>query len=279
MKYQAALDQWEQGGKEGDRPSKPSFFDGPLVRVMPSETYLTFNPKTGERLLVIPVGRTSYFEYVATRDLDPEKYPEEQRATPLAVCGVVTAKDRNGQKYMIYTVRTPKVETYRGFFHVVGGMLTRPDRDIVNPTAAWLKELEEEAGIKPEEVIVEGSLGLVVDTYFFHPELTHIAKLAVDLEEIFNREGINLRPKRETDKEVELRVIPWERGVVRALIVGEKVSGGDLYLTPWVSDKRPWVPTGLGNLLLAGGVCFGYEWFEQTSEEYREKISLLKTEN
>ncbi|MDO8658565.1 MAG: hypothetical protein Q7K55_07515 [Candidatus Levybacteria bacterium] len=269
LKYRIALQTWKEEGQQGEPPPQPSFFDGQLVRLSPHEVYATYNINTGEPLLIIPLGRTSYFDYVATRDLDRNKYSESKMASPLGICGVLTARDKNYQEYMIYTVRTTKTESYQGFFHVVGGMLARPQWDMASPTGGWIKELGEEAGIKEGEVEVEGSLGLVLDTYWFHPEFTHKAKLSVPLEEIFDKDGVKLKSRRETDKEVELRAIPWDPNVVRALILGRKVKNGD-------QDLRPWVPTGLANLLFAGGIDFGETWFNKTLKAYRKKISLLR---
>lgn len=267
-RYQIALEKWRQAGSAGDAPPEPSFFDGPLVRVIPNEIFTTSDNK-GNPLLVIPLGRTSYFDYVATRDLNQSRYSQESMALPLGMCGVLTALDRKGQEQMIYSVRTTRPESYQEFFHVVGGMLARPDWDMANPTGAWIKELKEEAGIWSEEVEIEGSLGVVMDTYWPHPEFTHKARLGVVLEDVFDQEGVNLRPKRETDKEVILRSVPWRPEIIKALIIGEKIEDGD-------EDLRPWVPTGLANLLLAGRVDFGQEWFEQTLKAYKEKVCLLK---
>lgn len=266
--YLKVYNKWEAGGRQGEPPPYPSFFDGKLVRLLPNDVYTTTNPKR-EQIVVLPEGETSYFDYVATRDLDQKKYPQEQMAMPLTMCGVLIAENRDGQKYMIYTVRTTKPESYQRFFHVVGGMLAKPRWDMANPTGAWIKELGEEAGIDQNDIETDGSLGLVKDTYWPHAEVTHKARLVIPMEEVFTQNGVNLKPANTTDKEVELRAIMWKPELVRALILGEKVASGD-------QDLRPWVPTGLANLLLAGRIDFGQEWFNKTLKAYREKISLLR---
>lgn len=266
-RHNTALSKWVDEGRQGELPPEPSFFDGPLVRVVPSETYVSSDP-TSNPVLVIPLGRTSYFEYVATRDLDQLVYTEDDMALPLAMCGVVTAEDRNRDEYLIYTVRTTLPESYPGYLHVVGGMLARPEWDMANPTRGWVKELSEEAGILQGEVDVMGSLGLVMDRHWPHPEVTHRARLNVPLDEIFECNEVELIPRRPTDKEVTLRCIPWRPETVQGLITATKIPGGD-------QDLRPWVPTGLANLLLAGRVDFGQEWFDKVLKEYSNKIALL----
>ncbi len=268
--YQVAMKVWNEGGKVGAIPTRTLFFESQLVRVVPEEVKRVHDTD-GNEGIVVPSGETSYFDYVATRGLNQTQYSHKDMALPLSMCGVLLAKDAEGKDYMIYTVRTTKNESYAGFFHVVGGMMNRPEGSLGSPSLSWLQELREEAGLRPEDIGLEnidGITGFVNDTHWPHPEITHMATLPGQLETHFEKEGVRIRPLRKTDKEVTLRAIPWTPEHLRALVIGEKIEGGD-------QDLRPWVPSGIANVLLSGKVAFGEAWYKETLQEYTARIGIL----
>lgn len=248
---------WKEKGSIGEPPQMTPFFDNKLARVDADEV-----------VLMLPIGECTYFDYVATRD-NSELLPKDS-ALPLGVCSVLIGRIPDCGNYLVYTARK-KVDAYSEYLHVVGGMLSYENGDssvLPNPTNLVIQELHEEAGVNENEVQVLGSCGLVVDTHYYHPELTYLSVLHTSLCDIFETEGTKLLPKRKTDKEVELRAVPWTRQHIRGLILGQSIQGGD-------TDLRPWVPTGLANLLLAGKLSFGDEWYNQVSSEYNSMLSRL----
>jgi hypothetical protein len=142
------------------------------------------------------------------------------------------------------------------------------DDSPVSATRAWIEEVHQEAGIEPEEVRSPTISGYVMDLHWPHPDITHVAYIGPILEDVFNREGCRLKPRRPTDKEVEMRCIPWTADHARALLVGDVIEGGD-------DDLRPWVPPGIASVLLAGYRDFGKDWFASVLAEYTERIRAL----
>jgi hypothetical protein len=264
-RHAKSMKDWEDSGSIGEPPQKAEFFDNRLARVDVSEATIDQE----ESSMLIPLGECTYFDYVVTRD-NSDLLSKDSLALPLGVCGVLIGRIPDYGNYLVYTARK-KVDAYSEYLHVVGGMLSYTDSkssNLPNPTSLVIQELHEEAGVNENEVQVLGSCGLVVDTHYYHPELTYLSVLNVPLNTIFEMEGTKLLPKRKTDKEVELRAVPWTREHVRGLILGQIVTGGD-------TDLRPWVPTGLANVLLAGKLSFGNEWYNQVSSEYNLMLSNL----
>ena len=141
---------------------------------------------------------------------------------PLATCGVVLVNSAAGERFLLYTVRGNANETYKGYFHMVGSMppLAEPQR--YNSSEKWVQDAVKEAPFRADEVRVLGVLGIVEDTYFRHAEVCHLAEITKPIEEIVRfGEGRAVRPAhgRETDRQVEFRVIPWQPDTVAKLVL------------------------------------------------------------
>lgn len=266
VRYQTALTAWKEAGEQGDAPERAPLVDNTLVRVIPERVQRIVADDNEEGLLLLQ-GTCSYFGYVATRELGLG-FPNYLIDNPLAMCGIVVAEDNVGTKWGIYTKRV-KTESYPYMYHGIGGLVARPGIHFGNPVGGWLVEIEEESGVTPPEIDVLGVVGLAADRCYRHPEIMHFGLLKPKIEDVFRivDDPYRLHPVREFDKEVEIRKVPWEADCVRALILGVKADFND--------SPRPWVPTGLANLLLAAGhdeYGFGREWMNRVQGEYVEAL-------
>lgn len=257
-----AMEKWRQSGSQGEPPASPLFHDAHLLRVLPEDVSID-RDVAGNETLTLAASPTTYFDYVVTRD---GELPKEHRAMPLACCGAMQIEDGAGKKYALVTMRTDKVEVYPHCLHVVGGMISRDDPS--KPvTDWWLEEVREETGVQPDELEMQGCVGVALDTHLPHTELMFLAKIRPQLEELFEKhEGSNIIiPRRKTDKEVQFMAVPLDPDAIQALLTGESADG------------RPWVPTGLANMLLAGKLWFGQaeDWYTETMFSYRKKIATL----
>ncbi len=262
-RHAAAIRAWEDGGQLGEPPQEPLFHDAALLRVSPEDVSIQ-EDEGGQRQLQIKTGKTTYFDYVATRDL--KGVPYEELALPLACCGAIEINDKEGRRYALFSERTERVEAYPGYYHVIGGMIS-PDDSSRSPSEWWLEEVRQETGITPEELNVHGCFGVVMDTCWPHPELLYLARVRTSLDELFDKKSLyDILPKRTTDKEVRLKIIPLNASAVQSLLTGERSNG---------LQARPWVPTGLANMQLAGREWFGEDWQETVVDMYRRKLEAL----
>lgn len=263
-----AMTKWIQNGSQGEPPAPALFHDAHLLRVLPEDVSLR-RDSDGIEQLVLQASKTTYFDYAVTRS---GELPKEHMAMPLACCGAIQIQDEMGKRYALMTIRTERVEVYPHCLHVVGGMISRDDPS-KSATDWWLEEVRQETGVRPDEVEMQGCLGVALDTHLPHTELLYLGTMRPKLEELFERkeESNEVIPKRKTDKEVRFIAIPMTPESIEALVTGESVNGS--------SDTRPWVPTGLANMLLAGKHWFGSNerWYQETVSRYREKIATLLT--
>ncbi len=263
-RFEAAMRRWEDGGRQGEAPRETLFHDASLLRVLPKDIVLS-GEADGPHLH-IQTGHTTYFDYVATRDL--RGHPLEQLAMPLACCGAMKIRDVKGREYALFSERTERGESYPGYYHAIGGMIATDD-PAGSPGDWWQEEVREETGIEPGEIDVHGSFGVAVDTCWPHPELLYFATVRARLEEVFERgdDPHDLFPKRTTDKEVHLKAVPLNSTFFHDLLTASRSPGGPA--------PRPWVPTGLANMQLAGREWFGKEWRQHAVEEYRHRLQAL----
>src|SRR5215469_3723759 len=139
-------------------------FDAPLFRLVEAEA----RPGGTLRLLL---GDTGYKEYVTTRVPEfAQGRKREELGNALSVCSVVETSDG----YILLDKRQG-VDVYVGRYHVIGGFFER-DLDInktahPDPFAAICREIHEETGVPPVEIITQYCLGAVYDLLTPHAEL------------------------------------------------------------------------------------------------------------
>lgn len=147
-------------------------FPGPLCQLLEVRA-------TGDRLQ-LALGRTDYRLWLHAQGRQAElaaRYPGASIARPLAVCaGVLTAGA------LVVAERGQALAEGAGLLHVCGGHLD-PDRhwrgSAPDPLLAMQAELEEEWGLRPED-LAEGTLLGLVESAAGKPELVWRFRVALD---------------------------------------------------------------------------------------------------
>ena len=206
-------------------------FDAPLYRFVDVEA------RAGGTLHVT-LGDTAYKEYVTTRD--PEFSTGKQRqelGNALAVCSVVETSDG----YILLDKRHG-VDVYVGRYHVIGGFFERELDSLENgqpdPFGAMRREIREETGIQPADIVEQYCLGLVYDLATPHAELCFLTRLSISLSEVKTR-------------------VPEENEIqqLKALYITEQS------LHDFIRQNHGNISaTGEPNLQLYGELLFGQQW-------------------
>jgi 8-oxo-dGTP pyrophosphatase MutT (NUDIX family) len=140
-------------------------FNGKLARLLEA--------KTRPSSLHLELGWTCYRDFVGTNVRNAAIVLREEPAglaNPLGIS--VTVITRDG--FMVYGRRSQRVAVHAGYMHMFGGMLEEEDR---RPDGAYavfgsaLRELNEELGLRREEVSSIFISGLVRDRSLLQPEL------------------------------------------------------------------------------------------------------------
>ena len=232
---QSWLDQCWQEKLQQARESGTRLFDAPLFRFVEATAQ-------DDGTLHLPVGDTSYKEYVTTRV--PEFFASRTRqelGNALSVCSVVETSD----DYVLLD-RRQGVDVYVGRYHVIGGFFERgldvtPQGVQPDPFGAMRREIREETGIQAEDIREQYCLGVVYDTQVPHGEICFLTRLKIARDEVVEQR------KAEEDEIKELLTLQVTAESLRAFIVG---NHGNISAT------------GEPNLLLYGAWKFGEGWFE-----------------
>jgi ADP-ribose pyrophosphatase YjhB (NUDIX family) len=209
-------------------------YDAPLYRLASAEVQL-------DGRLHLTLGPTAYKEYVATRDRSfASQHHRQDLSNPLAVCSVLETQDG----YLLLDYRQG-VDVYENRYHVIGGFFERErDRSPVgtpDPFAAMRREIREETGVHPDEVLRQLCLGLAYDLATPHPELCFLSCLRLSREEVLLRqpETAEAHLRWTTARAESLRSFLFTyHGIISA--------------------------TGESCLLLYGGWRFGEAWYAET---------------
>ncbi len=219
---------WEQKLASAREKGIP-LFDSHLFRLVSAESY-------PDGTLHLVLGNTGYKEYVTTRVPEFARgRPRQELGNTLSICSVVETSDN----YILLDKRQG-VDTYVGRYHVIGGFFER-DLDMStspDPFQAIRREIREETGIQPSDILEQYCLGVVYDLTLPHGELCFLTRLTIPLSEVHTR----------TPEEDEIKNLQ------------------SLYVTP--ESLRDFIlanhgnisATGEPNLLMYGGVRFGEGW-------------------
>lgn len=214
-------------------------YDGPLFRFVEA--------RVQEDTLRLVVGNTGYKEYVTTREpAYAAQRPRQELGNPLAVCSVVETAD----EYILLDKRAG-VDVYVGRYHVIGGFFER-DLDLdgagrPDAFAAMRREITEETGVLPTDIVAQTCLGLVYDLLTPHAELCFLTRLAIPLATALTRLPRDGEIKR-------LHSLPAHAEQLRAFLL---------------QNHGAISATGEPNLLLYGAKKFGEAWLEEVLSAIR----------
>jgi len=213
-------------------------FDAPLFRFISAEV-------RPDQTLKLVLGNTNYKEYVTTREPDfAGQRTRQELGNALSICSVVESSDG----YILLDKREG-VDVYVGRYHVIGGFFER-GRDLdaaaqPDPFAATRREIHEETGVLPADIIQQTCLGLVYDLLTPHAELCFLTRLNISLATILTRTPL--------DREIkQLHSLHATASELNDFILRHH---GNISAT------------GEPNLLMYGGWKFGEDWFARTLEQ------------
>jgi 8-oxo-dGTP pyrophosphatase MutT (NUDIX family) len=212
----------------------------PLIRLENGELpslyrMLGFGLEQGR--LQLELGRTDYAEYLLTNVEHPEWREEKGdrvMSDALAVCAVLVTEDGR----VPWGRRSRRIIESRSSFHLLPSGHPEPPRSVVE---GLFDELEEETGVRPEEIREVRCTGLVSSTRTGKSELTFLMSTSVAYAEIFERERAGAWEFE------ECYPLPWNASSARSWLVEHRDDA---------------VPPGHAAILLGGRLAFGEAWFQ-----------------
>jgi 8-oxo-dGTP pyrophosphatase MutT (NUDIX family) len=209
-------------------------YDAPLFRLI--EAGVAANDT-----LALVLSNTGYKEYVTTRVPEfANHHTRQELGNALGVCSVVETSDGH-----ILLDKREGVDMYVGRYHVIGGFFERgldtTSEAHPDPFAAVRREIHEETGVLPDDILQQYCFGAVYDLLTPHAELCFLTQLHIPLAAVLARTPL--------DREIkQLRSLHVTAASLRTFILEHH---GNIS------------PTGEPNLLLYGGWKFGEKWFEE----------------
>jgi hypothetical protein len=210
-------------------------FDAPLFRFISAEVQ-------SDQTLKLVLGNTNYKEYVTTREpAFARQRARQELGNALSICSVVESSDGH-----ILLDKREGVDVYVGRYHVIGGFFEREldlnAADQPDPFAATRREIHEETGVLPADILQQTCLGVVYDLLTPHAEVCFLTRLNIPLATILTRTPL--------DREI--------KQLHSLHATAENLSNFILHHHGNIST------TGEPNLLMYGGWKFGEDWFERT---------------
>lgn len=230
-----------QAQREGSK-----LWDGPLCRLV--------DYRVNDKSLDMTLGPTGYRAFVGTNLHNAHLrylHGPEVLASPLGVSANVII----GGNYILLGLRSSAVTYHAGRIHPIGGCI-EPSRDggLPDPFAAMIEELQEELGVRPDQVGEMVCLGLVRDKHIVQPELIFDMPVAGSADEIRARIHATMNTGGEHTELVVVRNHP-------ASVV-----------TFIESHYAQLTPVALASLLLHGLHNWGSGWFASTRGYLRSLI-------
>jgi 8-oxo-dGTP pyrophosphatase MutT (NUDIX family) len=166
---------WQEFIRVGNKP-----WPGDLE---PKRYRLDSIAKEGDKVKLKADPCVSYHDFIGTQmPAFKEKFGERFVSNAIATTVIILTSDNK-------TLMTERVKPtdykHKGWHGSIGGFWEIPKNE--TPTQAVLRELEEEAGIKPEETEELWLLGAVHNPWTAHPDLIYSAKTKLTSAEILSR--------------------------------------------------------------------------------------------
>jgi 8-oxo-dGTP pyrophosphatase MutT (NUDIX family) len=215
-------------------------FNGQLVR------YCRHRVEDG--VLIIDAGPTDYAAFIGTNYLNHARGDEfgwERFSNPIGTSATLITSDG----WLVYGRRSGQVACHPGRVHAFGGGLEagelRPDGHL-DPFASLRRELGEELGLAPGDLLALSCLGLIRDPVIRQPELVFDARTALTRAEIEH----NLAHGDVDAEHVGIAACPDRAEAI----------------VPFIQATKP-VPVGIGALCLHGRRLFGAGWYASALAE------------
>jgi 8-oxo-dGTP pyrophosphatase MutT (NUDIX family) len=199
--------------------------------------------------LTIEAGPTDFAQFIATNYLNPHRAEEfgwDLYSNPIGVSAVVVTADG----WILYGRRNERVACHPGHVQAFGGSLEADERRADGTFDAFtciLRELDEEAGVRPADVTELVCLGLIHDRVIRQPELVFDTRIRQDRAEMAGR-------LRHDDPGQEHAEIVLCRDEPEAIV-------------PFIRQMTPMSPVAVGALFLHGSRQFGQAWYERASRD------------
>ena len=144
-----------------------TLFDGPVCRLEDARIFTSGCKVDALHLLTIAVSRTTYRVNVGTNFVNPhlaDAYGHDVMANPLGVSAGLLSADG----FLIFGRRNGSVAYYPHKLHPFAGSLEV--REQINLFDDCRRELREEIGLRPEQIVRIELIGIVEDRRLRHPE-------------------------------------------------------------------------------------------------------------
>ena len=220
------------------REDKRMLYNGDLIRLVEA--------RPAETQLHLELGPTCYRDFLGTNLHHAAtlwRSGEQHLANPLGISSTVITRDG----FLVFGRRSARVAFHAGHLHTFGGLLEASDRDAegrFDVFMAAIRELNEELGIRKEEIASIVIAGLVRDRSILQPELLFEATLTLSRAELTARFDPTLPDQEHTGLEF--------------------VHDDPETIVPFVRRSAPVAPVALAATLLHGRHAWGTDWYEQT---------------
>jgi len=203
-------------------------FNGELLR------YVRHDVRTSPRgeIFTLTVGPTCYRDFVGTNLFNKHRLAEfgwERFANPIGTTATIVSADNR----ICYGRRSSRVSYHANHVHTFGGALEIADMAAdgrIDAFAAVARELEEELGLRREELHDLICVGMIRDKEIHQPEMLFEARIELTVEELRQR-WQTAEAKSEHDEIVSL---PDEPGAI----------------APFIRSCGPIAPVAVGALII-----------------------------
>jgi hypothetical protein len=222
-------------------------FNGNLLRYV--RHAVKPGPAGGGKVFELTIGPTCYRDFVGTNLFNHHRlavFGWERFANPVGTTATLITRDG----LICYGRRSALVAYHANHVHTFGGALEESDRasdGTVDPFASLCRELDEELGLRRDELMDLCCVGLIRDKEICQPELLFEAGLNVTADEL-RRRWQSAQSADEHD------------GIVDLLDQPEAI-------VPFIRGCGLIAPVAVGALFLHGRRRWGEGWFEAASEE------------
>ncbi len=210
--------------------------------------YLRHRLENGK--LVIEAGPTDYAAFMATNYLNPHRAEEfgwENYSHPIGISATVITADG----WLLYGRRNRQVACMAGYAHTFGGTIEHeemlPDGTF-DAFAGLRRELDEELGLKDDEIDRLICLGLIRDGRIRQPELIFDAHVRLSKSDIASR----IHPGGPHEEHVEVLAC----------------RDNQESIPPFLQNTPQIAPVLAGAIMQHGRYCFGSSWYERVAKYF-----------